>query len=71
MTFAARLEKIMNDRGFNQTDSAMRSNVGQPAISMMLKRECRPRKRTILRLAEALEVAPEERRPGFEPPETS
>ena len=33
--------------------------IGQPAISMMLKRQCRPQQRTVQRLAEALGVAAE------------
>src|SRR5207245_2318087 len=37
--FAARLETIMRDREINQTELGRRIGVGQPAISMMLKRE--------------------------------
>jgi lambda repressor-like predicted transcriptional regulator len=34
--------------------------VGQSALSMMLKRQCRPQERTVQRLAEGLGVAAEE-----------
>ena len=63
--FAVRLEEVMRDRGINQTELARRVGIGQSAISMMLKRECRPQKRTIIRLAEALSVKPDELWAGF------
>lgn len=47
-----------------QDQLAEKIGVGQPAISMMLKRQCRPQKRTVQRLAEALGVAAEELWPG-------
>lgn len=59
-TFAVRLEGLMKSHGLTQTELAQRIGVGQPAIAMMLKRECRPQKRTIARLAEAFGVKPEE-----------
>ena len=40
--------------------------VTQPAISMMLQRECRPQRRTIVRIAEALELDPQDLWPGFQ-----
>ena len=64
-TFAERLERQMAARGLTQTELAQRVGVGQPAIAMMLKRECRPQKRTVARLAEALDVTPDELWPGF------
>jgi len=39
---------------------AEKIGVGQPAISMMLQRQCRPQKRTVMRIAEALGVSAEE-----------
>jgi transcriptional regulator with XRE-family HTH domain len=43
-----------------QAQLADKLGLGQPAISMMLQRNCRPQKRTVVRLADALGVAPEE-----------
>jgi DNA-binding Xre family transcriptional regulator len=63
--FAIRLEAIMQQRGINQTELARRVGIGQSAISMMLKRACRPQKRTITRLAEALSVRPDDLWAGF------
>jgi transcriptional regulator with XRE-family HTH domain len=50
----------MEERGVTQTELAERIGVGQPAISNMLCRQCRPQKRTVEKIAAALEVAPEE-----------
>lgn len=58
--FADRVQKLMDARSMTQTELAEASGVGQPAISMMLSRESRPQKRTVLRIAEALKVNPEE-----------
>ena len=58
--FAARLQACMEAARTTQGDLASRAGVGQPAISMMLKRNCRPQRRTIIKLAEALGVSPNE-----------
>lgn len=63
--FSQRLAEAMHSRGFSQVRLAEASGVGQPAISNMLKRQCRPQRRTIQKFAEALSVAPEELWPGF------
>jgi lambda repressor-like predicted transcriptional regulator len=57
--FADRLRAIMKERGVNQVQLAERLGVGQSAIAMMLQRQCRPQRRTIARMAEALGVQPE------------
>jgi lambda repressor-like predicted transcriptional regulator len=54
--FASRVLECMNAAGMTQSDLAKRLGIGQPAISMMLQRSCRPQKRTIRRMAEALGV---------------
>ncbi len=64
-TFAARLRMAMEAQGITQEQLAERTGVGQPAISNMLNRQCRPQRRTVLRLAEALSAAPQELWPGF------
>jgi len=59
-TFAEALAAAMGARGVSQSELALRVGIGQPAISMMLARECRPQKRTVRRLAEALGMQPGE-----------
>lgn len=63
--FASRLAKIMTDQNVTQVELASRIGVGQPAISMMLARSCRPQKRTIAKLAEALGVTSADLWPSF------
>ena len=55
--FAARLRACMAEKAVTQADLADKVGVGQPAISMMLQRSCRPQKKTVMRLAEALGVS--------------
>ena len=57
-SFAARLKELMNVKQISQQELADRIKCSQPAISQMLNRRCRPQKRTILKLAEALSVPP-------------
>lgn len=66
-TFAQRLRQLMDERKLNQESLAAKVGIGQPAISNMLSRQCRPQRRTVLRFAEALDVSPEEVWPGFAP----
>lgn len=63
--FADRLRNAMNAKGLTQSRLAEAIGVGQPAISMMLQRDCRPQKRTVIKLAEALGVAPDELWPNL------
>ena len=64
-TFAGRLHTLMEERGLTQTALANKVGVSQPAIALMLKRECRPQKRTVSKIAKALGVAPTELWPQF------
>ena len=57
-TFAERLKSAMDDRGVTQVVLAEKVGIGQPAISMMLNRTCRPQKKTVQKLAAALGVEP-------------
>jgi predicted XRE-type DNA-binding protein len=59
-TFADRLRALMEERQLTQAQLAEKIGVGQSAISMMLNRQCRPQRRTIDKLAAALEVPPDE-----------
>lgn len=65
-TFADRLRRIMDSRQITQSDLAARIGIGQPAISNMLNRQCRPQRRTIVKLASALDVQPQELWPSLD-----
>lgn len=54
--FAEKLRELMKARSITQADLASRVGCSQPAISQMLKRQCRPQKATIVKLAHALGV---------------
>jgi hypothetical protein len=55
--FSSRLKEFMESKDVTQAQLAERSGVGQPAISMMLARNCRPQRRTVEKLAKALGVS--------------
>ncbi|MEX0701191.1 MAG: helix-turn-helix transcriptional regulator [Planctomycetales bacterium] len=55
-TFAERLRAVMEEKSVTQKALAERVGVGQPAIAMMLARQCRPQQRTVAKLAQALGV---------------
>lgn len=59
-TFAQRLAAVMDARGMTQAELAAAIGVGQPAISMMLNRSCRPQQKTVRKLAAALGITAEE-----------
>jgi lambda repressor-like predicted transcriptional regulator len=63
--FATRLREAMQKEGVNQEELAAKIGIGQPAVSNMLNRQCRPQRRTVLRLANALHVAPDALWPDF------
>jgi DNA-binding XRE family transcriptional regulator len=63
--FAVVLGRLMVERQVTQAQLAERIGVGQSAIAMLLKRRCRPQRRTLGKLAEALGVPVEELWPGF------
>jgi predicted XRE-type DNA-binding protein len=64
--FAQRLRQVMEAKKMTQAELAEAVGIGQPAVSMMLNRSCRPQKRTVLRFAQALGVAPGELWPGID-----
>ncbi len=57
--FAVRLRKVMETQGTTQQQLAEKLQIGQPAISNILNRQCRPQRKTVLRIANALGIAPE------------
>jgi lambda repressor-like predicted transcriptional regulator len=66
-TFAARVEALMDERGLTQTTLAELTGVTQAAISLMLKRQTRPQRRTIEKFAAALGVSAAELWPTVGP----
>jgi transcriptional regulator with XRE-family HTH domain len=60
LTFAQRLRELLDGRHISQTELAERTGCSQSAISHMLNRNARPQKKTILKLAAALQVDPRE-----------
>ena len=65
-TFALRLRDLMDAKQISQRALAERIGCSQPAVSQMLRRMCRPQKKTILRLAEAFGVEPRELWPDID-----
>ena len=65
-TFADRLNSLLRVKGMTQSDLAAAIRVGQPAVSMMLSRQCRPQRRTVTSIAKALDVPPREIWPTFD-----
>jgi transcriptional regulator with XRE-family HTH domain len=65
-TFARRLRELMEAKHVTQQELAERVGCSQPAISQMLNRTCRPQKRTILKVAEALHVPARDLWPDLE-----
>jgi transcriptional regulator with XRE-family HTH domain len=63
--FAQRVDSLMREKELTQELLAERIGVSQPAISNMLTRKCRPQRRTVARIATALNVRPEEIWPGY------
>ena len=65
--FAKRLRQLMEGKGLTQAQLADAVGIGQPAVSMILNRSCRPQRKTVLRFAEALGVSPEHLWLGIQP----
>jgi predicted XRE-type DNA-binding protein len=64
-TFSDRLAALLEAKDMTQEELAEAIGVGQPAVSMMLNRSCRPQRRTVEKIANALKVSPEDVWPGF------
>jgi transcriptional regulator with XRE-family HTH domain len=58
--FADRLRAEMERKNISQETLAAMTGVGQPAISNILTRRCRPQRKTVARFAQALNVSEEE-----------
>lgn len=64
--FSQKLMELMTSKCISQQELADRIGCSQPAISQMLHRKCRPHKQTLLQLAQALNVSPQELWPDLE-----
>lgn len=64
--FAVRLRELMTAKRVSQRELAERVGCSQPAVSQMLHRACRPQRKTILKLAEALNVPPRDLWPDID-----
>jgi len=64
--FAERVSTLLTKKQMTQSDLASAIGVGQPAISMMLSRKCRPQRRTVEKIAGALEVSASDIWPAYE-----
>lgn len=64
--FAERLRNLMKTKHITQKELAKRIECSQPAISQMLNRKCRPQRKTLLKLATALNVDVRELWPDLE-----
>ncbi|MDX1961955.1 MAG: helix-turn-helix transcriptional regulator [Pirellulales bacterium] len=62
--FSTRVKQLMAEKGITQEMLAQAIDVGQPAISNLLNRGCRPQRRTIERIANSLGVSCQEIWPG-------
>ncbi len=65
-TFWDKVLQLMRSRSITQMQLAERLDSTQPAVSQMLKRRCRPQRSTIVSLANAFDVAPQELWPDLE-----
>ena len=65
-TFAQRVRELMETKRISQQELADRVGCSQPAVSQMLNRSCRPQKKTILKVAEALNVQAQDLWPDIE-----
>lgn len=64
--FAECLRQLMRDKCVTQIQLAERIECTQPAISQMLNRKCRPQRKTLEKIAKALEVDVRELWPDLE-----
>ena len=65
-TYAQRLRQILEVKNVTQEELAERIGCTQSAVSKMLSRDARPHKKTILKMALALNIEPTELWPNLE-----
>lgn len=57
-SFSDRLEAEMNRLGMTQAELAQKIGIGQPAISNIINRDSRPQRKTVEKIAAALNLPP-------------
>lgn len=65
ISFSKALGELLEQRGMSQDQLAKKIGVSQPAIANMLNRNCKPQRKTVIGIADALSIAPEDLWPGF------
>ena len=65
IVFSEKIRELMVQRGLSQAELAEKVGIGQPAVSMMLNRNCRPQQKTVRRFADLFGVPPSELWPGI------
>jgi len=63
--FADRVREEMAAKNLTQAELASQMGIGQSAVSMMLNRACRPQRKTVMKFAEVLGVAPRQLWPDY------
>lgn len=63
--FADRVRQLMQQQGITQEQLARETGITQPAVSNILNRAARPQRRTVMRFATALGVAPSDLWPDY------
>lgn len=63
--FADAVRNLMLKKNITQEQLAKAAGIGQPAVSNILARRCRPQRRTVARFAEAFGVSPAELWPEY------
>ena len=58
--FSDRVRALMTEKNLTQDQLAKAVGMGQPAVSNILNRRCRPQRRTIAKFADALGVKPDD-----------
>lgn len=64
-TFGERVNMLLETKNMTQGDLASMVGLNQSAISMLISRSCRPQRRTVEKIANALKVSSEDLWPGF------
>lgn len=66
LAFASAVREKMQSLGMTQEALANAIGVGQPAVSNILNRQCRPQRKTVRKIAIALGVSPRALWPGID-----
>ena len=65
LSFSERLRLLMDKKGITQQSLAESVGLGQSAIANILSRDCRPQRRTVKKISQALGVDPTDLWPSY------